>query len=169
VALTYRSSFVNNCRLQTHHRFRPGPGSEIPFHNILLLEIAAHGARLRGLPPLTVGAVLLLECGGRSARYCVVWMGDPKSQYEGHIGLASLDLDKHTFGIEPTVAGSFRNEYNRLEAEVRRSEDRYRTLFENSPGMIYKHDMRGLLLSLEPSGFASTRLSVRRRIGKKLG
>jgi PAS domain S-box-containing protein len=140
-----------------------------PFsQNTFTLEIAAHGARLRGLPPLSLGTELLLECSGRSARYRVVWVGDPRSQYEGHVGLASLEWDSHIFGIEPTMPGSFSDQYNRMEAELHRSEDRYRSLFENSLGMIYSHDMQGLRLSLNPATSRALGCQSDRALGRSL-
>jgi len=140
-----------------------------PFsQNTFTLEIAAHGARLRGLPPLILGTELLLECSGRSARYRVVWVGDPRSQYAGHVGLASLEFDRNIFGIEPTTPGSFSDQYNRIEAELHRSEGRYRSLFENSLGMIYSHDMQGLLLSLNPATSRALGCQSDRALGRSL-
>lgn len=119
--------------------------------NTFTMEFAASGARLRGLPPVRIGAVLLLESGGQSARHRVMWIGEPATQYEGHVGLANLDLDKFIFGVQPAAPGSFYDEYNRIEAELHRSQERYRSLFENSVAMIYTHDMQGLLLTINPA------------------
>ncbi len=119
--------------------------------NTFTLEFAASGARLRGLPPVRLGTVLLLESSGQSARHRVMWVGEPGSMYEGHVGLANLELDKFIFGVQPPAPGSFRDEYSRVEAELHRTQERYRTLFENSLAMIYTHDMQGHLLTINPA------------------
>ncbi len=120
-----------------------------PFsQNTFTLEIAAYGARLRGLPPLAVNAVLLLDHRGEQARYRVVWIGEKDSEYEGHVGLECLDRSKFIFGIAPSGPGLFYDEYKRVEAELHRSQDRYRSVVENSLGLICTHDMSGVLLSV---------------------
>jgi len=123
-----------------------------PFsQNTFTLEIAAYGARLRGLPPVAVDTVLLLDHGGAQARYRVVWIGAKDSEYAGHIGLECLDRSKFIFGIEPSGPGLFFDEYKRIEAELHRSQDRYRSVVENSLGLICTHDMSGVLLSVNPA------------------
>lgn len=115
--------------------------------NTFTVEISAKGARLQGLPPLTLGSVLLLECGQGSARYRVVWVGKKGSAQE-QVGLQCIDPDKAIFGLVSPQAGSFYDEYRRVEAELHRSEDRYRTLFDHSLGLICTHDLDGVLISL---------------------
>jgi PAS domain S-box-containing protein len=123
-----------------------------PFsQNTFTLEIAAYGARLRGLPPLAVDAVLLLDHGGEQARYRVVWIGAKDSEYEGHIGLECIDRSKFIFDIRPSGPDLFFDEYKRVEAELHRSQDRYRSVVENSLGLICTHDMSGVLLSVNPA------------------
>ncbi|MGB6474103.1 MAG: PAS domain-containing protein [Candidatus Sulfotelmatobacter sp.] len=119
--------------------------------NTFTLEIAAYGARLRGLPPLAVDAVLLLDHGGEQARHRVVWIGEKGTEYEGHVGLECVERDKFIFGIEPSAPGLFYDEYKRVEAELHRSQDRYRSVVENSLGLICTHDPSGVLLSLNPA------------------
>lgn len=134
-----------------------------PFtQNTFTVEIAAWGVRLQGLPPLAANSVLLLESGGRSARYRVVWVG-VKGRHEGHVGLESLDREKSIFGLELPQPGSFYDEYRRVEAELHRSEDRYRSLFENSLGLICTHDLDGTLLTLNPA--AARALGYEREYG----
>ncbi len=115
------------------------------------LEIAAYGARLRGLPPLALDTMLLVDHGGEQARYRVVWMGSKGTEYDGHLGLESVDRDKSIFGIESPRPGSFYDEYKRVEAELHRSQDRYRNLVENSLGLICTHDLSGVVLSVNPA------------------
>jgi len=95
--------------------------------------------------------ILLLDHGGEKARYRVVWMGGKDTDYDGHIGLECIDLEKSIFGIEPPRPGSFYDEYKRVEAELHRTQDRYRSLVENSLGLICTHDMSGVLLSVNPA------------------
>jgi PAS domain S-box-containing protein len=123
-----------------------------PFsQNTFTVEIAACGARLRGLPPLAVGTILLLDHGGDQARYRVVWIGEKDTEYEGHVGLECLDRNKSIFGIELPPPGLFYDEYKRVEAELHRSQNRYRSIVENSLGLICTHDMYGVLLSVNPA------------------
>jgi PAS domain S-box-containing protein len=119
--------------------------------NTFTVEISPTGARLQGLPPLACGAVLLLECGQESARYRVAWIGEKGEQAEGHVGLECIDANKFIFGIVPPSTGSFYDEYRHVEAELYRSEGRYKSLFENSLGLICIHDLQGVLLSLNPA------------------
>lgn len=123
-----------------------------PFlQNTFTVEIAARGARLRGLPTLAPDAILLLECCGEKARYRVVWLGERGSPHEGHVGLECIDSEKSIFGVDPPQSGSFYDEFKRVETELNRSRDRYKTLFENSLGLICTHDLQGTLLSVNPA------------------
>jgi PAS domain S-box-containing protein len=122
-----------------------------PFsQNTFTVEISASGARLQGLPPLALDTILLLECGEKRARYRVVWIAEKDGRYKGQVGLECVDRDKSIFGMDPPL-GSFYDEYRRVEAELHRSEDRYRSLFENSLGLICTHDLQGVLLSVNPA------------------
>jgi PAS domain S-box-containing protein len=123
-----------------------------PFsQNTFTVEISANGARLQGLPPVSRDSILLLECGQQRARYRVAWVAEKGDTFEGHVGLECVDRDKCIFGIAPPVVGSFYDEYKRVEAELHRSEGRYKSLFENSLGLICTHDMQGMLLSVNPA------------------
>jgi PAS domain S-box-containing protein len=141
-----------------------------PFsQNTFTLEIAAYGARLRGLPPLAVDALLMLDHGGERARYRIVWVGETDTQYEGHIGLECIDRDKFIFGVEPAGPGAFYDEYKRVEAELHRSQDRYRSVVEHSLGLICTHDMSGVLLSVNPAAASALGCEPDGWAGKKLG
>ena len=123
-----------------------------PFsQNTFTVEISATGARLRGLPPLETGAILLLECGDERAGYRVMWVGEKGTAHEGHVGIQCVDPDKSVFGLEKPPAGSYYDEYKRVEAELRRTEERYRYLFNHSLGLICTHDLHGVLLSVNPA------------------
>jgi PAS domain S-box-containing protein len=119
--------------------------------NTFTVEFSASGIRLQGLPLVAKDTILLLECGGQRARYRVVWTGEKDSRVEGHVGLECIDSSISIFGIAPPSVGSFYDEYKRVEAELHRSEDRYRRLFQNSLGLICTHDMQGVLLSVNPA------------------
>ena len=140
-----------------------------PFsQNTFTLEIAAFGARLRGLPPLAVETILLLDHEGQQARYRVVWLGASGSQYDGHVGLECVDKDKFIFGIRPSGPGLFYDEYKRVEAELHRSQDRYRSVVENSLGLICTHNMFGILLSVNPAAARALGLEPDGCVGKSL-
>lgn len=123
-----------------------------PFsQNTFTVEISANGARLQGLPPVAHDSTVLLECGQERARYRVAWVAEKGDKFEGHVGLECVDRDKCIFGVTPPETGSFYDEYKRVEAELHRSEDRYRSLFENSLGLICTHDMQGALITVNPA------------------
>lgn len=125
---------------------------EKPFaQNTFTVEISRTGVRLQGLPLLAQNSVVMLECGHQRARYRVVWVGEKGGASAGQVGLECLDDTKNIFGLEPTVSGSFYDEYKRIEAELHRSEDRFRSLFDHSLGLICTHDLSGLLLSVNPA------------------
>jgi PAS domain S-box-containing protein len=100
---------------------------------------------------VALGTVLLLQCEDKQARYRVVWVGENGTDYDQQVGLHCIDPDKSIFGLAPPQAGSFYDEYKRVEAELHRSEDRYKNLFEHSLGLICTHDMEGVLLSANPA------------------
>jgi PAS domain S-box-containing protein len=119
--------------------------------NTFTVEISSVGARLQGLPPLAPQATVLLEHDRQKARYRVVWTGKVGTELEGHIGLECIESDKSIFGIPPPAKGSFYDEYKRVEAELHRTQDRYKSLFENTLGLICTHDLNGVLLSVNPA------------------
>jgi PAS domain S-box-containing protein len=140
-----------------------------PFsQNTFTLEISATGARLQGLPPLIQGTILLLESGKERARYRVAWIGAKGDRFEGHVGLECIDPDKFIFGLVPPSIGSFYDEYRRVEAELHRSEDRYKSLFENSLGLICIHDIQGALVSINPAAARALGIDSKRAAGRNL-
>jgi PAS domain S-box-containing protein len=140
-----------------------------PFsQNTFTVEMSAAGARLQGLPPVAKDSILILECGDKQARYRVVWVGDEDQRLPGHVGLRCLDPGQSIFGIQSPAAGSFLDEYRRVEAELHRSEDRYRRLFENSLGLICTHDLKGELLSINPAAAAALGYQVEWQQGRNL-
>lgn len=136
--------------------------------NTFTIEISATGARLQGLPPLASDTILLLEHGQDRARYRVVWVGDKGSGYAEQVGLECIDAGKNIFGIEPPLTGSFYDEYKRVEAELQRSQDRYRRLFENSLGLICIHDPGGIILSVNPAAASALGYKPEAALGRHL-
>jgi PAS domain S-box-containing protein len=136
--------------------------------NTFTVEISATGARLQGLPPLARGAVVLLESGQERARYRVAWIGMKGDKFEGHVGLECVDADRFIFGIIPPSTGSFYDEYRRVEAELHRSEGRYKSLFENSLGLICIHDLEGVLLSVNPAAARALGYDPESGLGRNL-
>lgn len=136
--------------------------------NTFTVEIGACGVRLQGLPPLTLNTTLLLECSGSHARYRVVWIGENGHNNEGHIGLESIDRETSIFGLKLPEPGTFYDEYRRVEAELHRSEGRYKNLFENSLGLICTHDLDGVLLSLNPAAARALGYEREYGVGKSL-
>lgn len=123
-----------------------------PFsQNTFTVEISATGAKLQGLPPLVVGSVLLLRSEEAQARYRVVWVGEAGTAYDQQVGVECIDPDVSIFGLAAPQAGSFYDEYRRVEAELHRSEGRYKNLFDHSLGLICTHDMDGIILSANPA------------------
>jgi len=136
--------------------------------NTFTVEISGCGARLQGLPPLRADAILHLECGQMRAPYRVVWIGEKGSRAEGHVGLECIDPNRAVFGISPPVKGPFYDEYKRVENELHRSEGRYKSLFENSLGLICTHDLDGVLLSVNPAAEQALGYDVRSGSGRNL-
>lgn len=119
--------------------------------NTFTVEISATGARLRGLPALKAGTILLLESGQQQARYRVMWVGEKGTAFEDQVGVHCVDPDKTIFGLEPPQEGSFYDEYKRVEAELQRTEERYKTLYNHSLGLICTHDLHGVVMSMNPA------------------
>jgi PAS domain S-box-containing protein len=140
-----------------------------PFsQNTFTVEFSANGARLQGLPPLALYTMLLLECGTEQARYRVVWVGRKDTPHEGHVGLECSDQRKSIFGIDQPSLGPFYDEYKRVEGELQRSEHRFKSLFENSPGLICTHDFEGVLLSVNPAAASALGFESARGTGRNL-
>jgi PAS domain S-box-containing protein len=125
---------------------------EKPFsQHTFTVEISRTGVRLQGLPPLAKGDIVAIEYGQERARYQVVWIGEKGSASWGQVGLECVDEGKNIFALDPVTMDSFYDEYKRVEAELHRSEDRFKRLFDHSLGLIWIHDLSGLLLSANPA------------------
>jgi CheY-like chemotaxis protein len=61
------------------------------------LDISIAGARLTGLSSeVAPGFILAVQQGTRRARFQVLWVGEPNTELEGHIGLQCVEVGGHT-------------------------------------------------------------------------
>lgn len=66
------------------------------------IDVSRTGARLSGIRCLRgPGDMISIECGPRSARFRVIWVGIPGSSEDGHFGVKALQPDKRIFKIDP--------------------------------------------------------------------
>jgi PAS domain S-box-containing protein len=77
-----------------------------------------------------------------------------------------MDRGRNIFDLEPAVSGSYYDEYKRVEAELHKSEDRFRRLFNHSLGLICTHDLSGLLLSVNPAAARALGLGLNDMAGR---
>jgi hypothetical protein len=87
------------------------------------LDVTPTGARLTGVRAQTeAGAVLTVERGRNKARFRIIWVGEPGSPSEGHLGIECLDAGRWNWNVQlpasPGDDGSF--EPVRLDADDRR-------------------------------------------------
>src|SRR5687768_8181234 len=59
-------------------------------------------------------------------------------------------------------------ERNRAEHELRRSEERYRELFENANDLVYTHDLQGIVTSMNVAGERLTGYSREDVLGRSI-
>lgn len=97
----------------------------------------------------------------------MVWVGEKGTACDQQVGLLCIDPDQTILGLDPPQAGSFYEEYKRVEAELHRSEDRYKNLFNHSLGLICTHDLHGALLSVNPAAAFAVGYQTRHRGGKE--
>lgn len=143
---------------------------EKPFsQNTFTVEISRTGVRLQGLPALAKDSIVLLECGHQHARYKVVWVGEKETASWGQVGLECVDQEKNIFGLEPATSGSFYDEYKRVEAELHRSEGRFKRLFDHSLGLIFTHDVSGTFLSVNPATALALGMQPDQIAGRNIG
>ncbi len=66
------------------------------------IDVSRTGARLSGIRCLRgPGEMVTIECGGLSARFLVVWVGQPGSSEDGHFGVKALQPEKRIFRVDP--------------------------------------------------------------------
>ena len=76
-------------------------------HVVCTLDLSAKGARVTGLPEVTVGQEIILEHKKNRVRFRVVWVGESGTARQGQVGLHSLDPNKKLADIEEFVAGDY--------------------------------------------------------------
>jgi hypothetical protein len=87
------------------------------------LDVTPTGARLAGMQATAeTGAILTVERGRSKARFRIIWVGEPGTPHEGHLGIDCLDAGKWSWDVQLPAGtgddGSF--EPVRLEADNRR-------------------------------------------------
>ena len=71
------------------------------------LDVTPTGARLTGMRVRTeTGAILTVERGRSKARFRIIWVGEPGTPNEGHLGIECLDAGKWSWDVElPALEG----------------------------------------------------------------
>ena len=65
------------------------------------LDVTPTGARLTGMRIRTeTGAILTVERGRSKARFRIIWVGEPGTPHEGHLGIECLDAGKWNWDLE---------------------------------------------------------------------
>src|SRR5574341_494453 len=65
------------------------------------IDVTATGARLTGFRQQTeAGAILTVERGRSKARFRIIWVGEPGTPHEGHLGIECLDGGKWSWDIQ---------------------------------------------------------------------
>jgi hypothetical protein len=55
------------------------------------LDITRDGARIDGLPQITIGEIVGVQYGEEKSRYKVIWVGEPGGKKEGQIGVQVVE------------------------------------------------------------------------------
>lgn len=70
-------------------------------HTACTLDVTPTGARLTGMRAQTeMGAILTVERGRSKARFRIIWVGEPGTPHEGHLGIDCLDAGKWNWDVE---------------------------------------------------------------------
>lgn len=70
-------------------------------HSACTLDVTPTGARLTGMRAQTeMGAILTVERGRSKARFRIIWVGEPGSPHEGHLGIDCLDAGKWNWDVQ---------------------------------------------------------------------
>jgi len=82
-------------------------GGKSVLHAACTIDVTPTGARLTGVRAQTeTGAILTLERGRSKARFRIIWVGEPGTPSEGHLGIECLDSGKWTWDVQLPAAGS---------------------------------------------------------------
>ena len=70
-------------------------------HTACTLDVTPTGARLTGVRTQTeAGAILTVERGRSKARFRIVWVGEPGTPHDGHLGIDCLDAGKWNWDVQ---------------------------------------------------------------------
>ena len=144
-------------------------------HAACTLDVTPTGARLTGMRVATeTGAVLTVERGRSKARFRIIWVGEPGTPNEGHLGIECLDAGKWNWDIQlPALDaddGSF-EPVRVAEDERRKPPPRYsckgtvhlrREIAGSDPlhGHLRDINQLGCFVRVSPAPSLSTHLSV---------
>lgn len=65
-----------------------------------VIEVSRIGARLSGIRCLRgAGEIVTIECSGNTAKFSVVWIGQPGSAQDGHFGVRTLQPERRVFRV----------------------------------------------------------------------
>ena len=76
-------------------------------HVVCTLDLSAQGARIIGLPEVSVGQEITLEHKKNRVRFQAVWVGEQGSARQGQVGLHSLDPEKKLADIDEFIVGEY--------------------------------------------------------------
>jgi PAS domain S-box-containing protein len=82
--------------------------------------------------------------------------------------LECIDRSNSIFGIAVPTPGLFYDEYKRVEAKLHQTEGRYRSVIENSLGLICTHDMSGVLVSVNPAAARALGRQIKSYAGRNI-
>lgn len=70
-------------------------------HTACTLDVTPTGARLTGVRAQTeMGAILTVERGRSKARFRIIWVGEPGTPHEGHLGIDCLDAGRWNWDLQ---------------------------------------------------------------------
>ena len=76
-------------------------------HAACTLDVTPTGARLTGVRARTeTGAILTVERGRSKARFRVIWVGEPGTPSEGHLGIECVDPGKWNWDVQLPATSS---------------------------------------------------------------
>jgi hypothetical protein len=82
-------------------------GGKSVLHAACTIDVTPTGARLTGVQAQAeTGAVLTVERGRSKARFRIIWVGEPGTPSEGHLGIECLDAGKWTWDVQLPAAGN---------------------------------------------------------------
>ena len=82
-------------------------GGKSILHAACTIDVTPTGARLTGVRAQTeTGAILTVERGRSKARFRIIWVGEPGTPSEGHLGIECLDAGRWNWDVQLPAVGS---------------------------------------------------------------